>query len=86
MTDRLSGLFRKNISGTCVSRRLPSCCKMRAIREKERGGYMRGFEKHRLTKNERKVVIGVAIFMALLWLLWIILIIQQLPVPSQGVF
>ncbi|HVB65768.1 MAG TPA: hypothetical protein VNE17_13615 [Nitrolancea sp.] len=47
---------------------------------------MRGFEKHRLTKNERKVVIGVAIFMALLWLLWIILIIQQLPVPSQGVF
>jgi hypothetical protein len=47
---------------------------------------MRGFEKHRLTTNERKVVIGVVIFMGLLLLLWCILIIQQLPVPSQGVF
>jgi hypothetical protein len=47
---------------------------------------MRGFEKHRLTSNERKVVISVAIFMALLFTMWIILIIQQLPVPSQGVF
>ena len=47
---------------------------------------MRGIEKHKLTKNERKVVISVAIFMALLWLLWIILIIQQLPIPSQGTF
>jgi hypothetical protein len=46
---------------------------------------MRGFEKHRLTTNERKVVIGVLIFMVLLFLLWCILIIQQLPVPSQGV-
>jgi len=45
---------------------------------------MRGIPKHRLTKNERKVVIGVAIFMALLWILWAILIIQQLPIPSQG--
>jgi hypothetical protein len=51
---------------------------------KERGDQMRGFEKHRLTKNERKVVISVAIFMALLWLTWVILIFQQLPVPSQG--
>ena len=46
---------------------------------------MRNFEKHRLTSNERKVVIGVAIFMILLWTLWVILIIQQLPIPSQGI-
>lgn len=46
---------------------------------------MRGFEKHRLTSNERKVVIGVLIFMILLLVLWCALIIQQLPVPSQGV-
>jgi type IV secretory pathway component VirB8 len=59
---------------------------MRAISMKERGGYMRGFEKHRLTSKERKVVISVAIFMALLWALWVILIIQQLPIPSQGTF
>lgn len=59
---------------------------MRAISVKERGGSMRGFEKHRLTRNERKVVIGVAIFMILLWTLWVIMIIQQLPIPSQGVF
>lgn len=45
---------------------------------------MRGFEKHRLTSNERKVVIGVAIFMALLFALWIFTIIWMLPNPSQG--
>jgi type IV secretory pathway component VirB8 len=45
---------------------------------------MRGIEQHKLTSKERKVVIGVAIFMMLLLALWIFTIIWMLPNPSQG--
>ncbi len=45
---------------------------------------MRGIEQHRLTSKERKVVIGVAIFMMLLLAVWILAIILMLPNPSQG--
>lgn len=45
---------------------------------------MRGIEEHRLTAKERKVVIGVAIFMMCLLALWIFTIIWMLPNPSQG--
>lgn len=57
---------------------------MREASEKEQGREMRGIEKHRLTSNERKVVIGVTIFMALLLALWIFTIVWMLPNPSQG--
>ncbi len=46
---------------------------------------MRGIEQHRLTSKERKVVIGVTIFMMLLLAVWILAIILMLPNPSQGV-
>jgi len=57
---------------------------MPEVTEKERGSNMRGIEQHRLTSKERKVVIGVTIFMMLLLALWIIAIIWMLPDPSQG--
>lgn len=45
---------------------------------------MRGIEPHRLTPGERKAVIGVALFMFLLLVVWIAAIILMLPNPSQG--
>ena len=45
---------------------------------------MRGFEKHRLTRNERIAVISVAIFMFVLLVLWFTMIVWMLPNPSQG--
>ncbi len=52
--------------------------------EKEQGEDMRGIEPHRLTPNERKAVIGVAIFMFLLLVVWVAAIVWMLPTPSQG--
>ena len=57
---------------------------MPEVVEKEQGQNMRGIEQHRLTSKERKVVIGVTIFMMLLLALWIFTIIWMLPNPSQG--
>ncbi len=45
---------------------------------------MRGIEPHRLTPGERKAVIGVALFMFLLLVVWIATIVWMLPTPSQG--
>lgn len=44
----------------------------------------RGFEKHRLTSRERRVVITVAIIMAIVLALWIAAMVVMLPNPSQG--
>ena len=45
---------------------------------------MRGIEPHRLTPGERKAVIGVALFMFLLLVVWVATIVWMLPNPSQG--
>lgn len=42
-------------------------------------------EKHRLTRRERKIVIGVAIFMAILFAVWLFMVVAMLPEPSHGI-
>lgn len=43
-----------------------------------------GFEKHKLTNKERRIVIGVAIFMAIMFIAWFTAIVLMLPNPSHG--
>ena len=45
---------------------------------------MRGFEKHRLTRSERTLVIGVAVVSAIILAVWILSFFLLLPEPSHG--
>ncbi|MBX6342606.1 MAG: hypothetical protein IRY97_09125 [Thermomicrobiaceae bacterium] len=41
-------------------------------------------ERHRLTPRERRVVLLVALFMAILFIVWITTMVLLLPNPGHG--